>query len=84
MHQGQRQQPDRDIYQKHPMPTVIVRQPASQRRADRWTRDHHDAVTGEGQGAPLGREGVDDHRLFDGRQAASAYALENAGEDEKG
>ena len=82
VHQEERENAERYVDEKDPVPGIIVGDPAADGRADGWRHDHGDAVDGEGLRTLPRREGVGQHGLFAGRHAAAAQALQNTENDQ--
>ncbi len=81
--QRHREQADRTVDQKAPVPGDIVGQPAAERRPDH-RRDHHgDAEQREGLAALFRREGSRQDRLRDRHHAAAAEALQDAEQQQR-
>ena len=75
--------PDRPVDQEAPVPGIIVRQPAAERRPDHRSHDHGNAEQREGLAALLWREGVRQDRLRDRHHAAAAEALQDAKQQQR-
>ncbi len=75
------EQADGDVDEEDPAPVVVVGDPAAEDGADGGCGDDGDGVESEGRGAFGGREGVDEDGLLDGREAAAADALKDAGDE---
>ena len=84
VHQEEREDAERHVDEKNPVPGIVVGDPAADRRADGRRHDHGDAVDGEGLRTLPRREGIGQHGLFAGRHAAAAQALQNAENDQGG
>ena len=78
LHQGQRQQPDRQVDQEAPVPRQIVGQPAAECGADRRRSDNRQAVQRECLRPLLGRKCIGEDRLLGRRHATTADALDDA------
>jgi hypothetical protein len=75
----QRQDADGDVDEEDPAPVVVVCDPAAQDGANGGRRDDGDGVQSKGAGPLGGWEGIDQDGLFNGREAASADTLQDAG-----
>ena len=74
---------DGQVEEENPTPGVIVRNPSSQRGADRRGDDCRDAVEGEGQAALLGGKHVRQDRLRHRLQSTAAGALQDAKQNDR-
>ena len=77
----EREQADGKVDEEDPVPVEVVGDPAAEGGADGGREDDGHAVDGEGLPAPLDGEGVGEDGLLAGGEAASAEALQDAGED---
>ena len=77
----EREQTDGNVDEEDPAPSVVIRDPAAEDRADGGRGDDGDGVEREGGSALRGWEGVDEDGLLDGSQAASADSLQDAGDE---
>ena len=75
LHQHKRENAERHVDEKDPMPGIIVGDPAADGRTDGRRHDDGDAVDGERLRTLLRREGIGQHRLLAGRHAAAAETL---------
>ena len=82
LHERQRKNAEGHIDEEYPVPGKIVRQPPTDRRADRRRDDDCDAVERECLRALFRREGVGKDRLLARRHAAAAKPLEDAEQDQ--
>src|ERR1700690_197366 len=79
----EREQADGEIDEEDPVPVEVVGDPAAEGGADSGRDDDGHAVEREGLAALLDGEGIREDSLFAGGEAASAEALQDAGDDEQ-
>ena len=79
----EREQADRHVDEEDPVPVEVVGDPAAEGGADGGRADDRHAVEGEGLAALFDGEGVGEDGLLAGGEAASAEALQDAGDDEQ-
>ena len=80
----ERKDADRNIDEENPAPGEVVGDPSAERWTDGGSGDHRDAVNGKGHAALCGSKSIGEDGLLAGLQAASASALQDAADDERG
>ncbi len=78
LHQGQNQQPDRDVDKENPAPPYVVCDPAPDRGANGRRKDHGHAIDRKCYAAPGGWRGVCEDGLGIWLQPAACNALQSA------
>ena len=79
---SKRQNADGHVDVKNPAPTVVVGDPAAERRADRRRQHHGHAIYRESHAAFLGRKGIRQDGLLAWLQSPAADALHHAEENQ--
>lgn len=76
LHQGQEQQPDRDIDEEYPSPADMIRDPAADRGTDGRGKHHGHAIDRKRHAALGGGRGIREDGLGVGLQSATGNALQ--------